>query len=461
MDNRAYWVWLQHGFGEGSPMPWRIYQKWPGGVEGFFKDGPRAWNSAPGVTERQAAALFSFSLEEAQAQLAYAEVVGWKVLTPECEKYPEALRNIFDPPAVLYAKGTLPDVDRCPAIAVVGARKAQKASEDKGKEFGYQLAIGGAVVVTGGAVGIDAAVTMGALSGEGPVVCVLPVSLNSAYPSKNTFLRSRVLERGGALLTEYFSQQTPGYGTFPVRNRLITGLSCGVLLVQAAQKSGTMLYAAHAKDQNRDVFVWPGVPGDPAFAGGQSLIQDGAIPVERGEEVLEEYAHRFRQRGPGGEISPFDGPRLPWEDQPEDQPDMALADSSQEDLSPELREALAALAEEPRHLSQLEERSGIPGRALLSALTALELRGLASSLPGNCFRRGGARPQAAAAQQEAPAALSAQEDAVLAALTGSPQSLSQLEERTGLPAGRLSSLLTGLELRGLAASCPGGRYRRG
>ena len=272
MDERVYWIWIQHGFGEGSPMPWRIHQSWPGGVRGFYEDGPRAWNSMPSIREKEAAALYSFSLEEAQAQLEYAERVNWQVITPECEKYPLALRNIFDPPAVLYGKGSLPDVDRQPTIAVVGARKAQKVSEEKAKEFSYQLAIGGAAVVTGGAVGIDAAAILGAMSGEGPVVSVLPVALNSSYPSRNAFLRQSLLERGGALLTEYFSQQTPSYGTFQVRNRLITGLACGVLLLQAAQKSGTMLYAAHAKDQNRDVFVWPGAPGDAAFAGGRGLI---------------------------------------------------------------------------------------------------------------------------------------------------------------------------------------------
>ena len=157
MDERVYWIWIQHGFGEGSPMPWRIHQSWPGGVRGFYEDGPRAWNSMPSIREKEAAALYSFSLEEAQAQLEYAERVNWQVITPECEKYPLALRNIFDPPAVLYGKGSLPDVDRQPTIAVVGARKAQKVSEEKAKEFSYQLAIGGAAVVTGGAVGIDAA----------------------------------------------------------------------------------------------------------------------------------------------------------------------------------------------------------------------------------------------------------------------------------------------------------------
>ena len=95
-------------------------------------------------------------------------------------------------------------------------------------------------------------------------------------------MRQSILEKGGALLTEYFAQQTPGFGTFQVRNRLITGLACGVLLLQAARKSGTVMYASFAKEQNRDVFVWPGPQGDPAFAGGWDLMEDGAKAVERG-----------------------------------------------------------------------------------------------------------------------------------------------------------------------------------
>ena len=120
MDDRVYWIWLQHAFGAGSPMPWRLHQRIP---------------------DQAAAALYSFSLAEAQAQLEYAIKVGWRVITPDSPKYPAALRNIYDPPAVLYGKGTLPDVDQVPAVAVVGARKAKPESEDKAKEIGYQLAI--------------------------------------------------------------------------------------------------------------------------------------------------------------------------------------------------------------------------------------------------------------------------------------------------------------------------------
>lgn len=462
MDNRAYWIWMQQAFGAGSPLPWRIHRSVPGGLEAFYQGGPRLWNSLGGIREQEAAALFSFSLEEAQAQLEHALKVGWEVLTPACGEYPQALTHIYDPPAVLYGKGELPDMDSRPALAVVGARKATPETQEKAREFGYQLALGGASVVTGGAVGVDAAVALGAMSGGGPVVSVLPVALNSPYLSKNHFLRQSILEKGGALLTEYFAQQTPGFGTFQVRNRLITGLACGVLLLQAARKSGTVMYASYAKDQNRDVFVWPGPQGDPAFAGGWDLLEDGAKAVERGEEILEEFQYRSAGRG---KIISLPAPRV-W--QAEEAAIPVLADPGLPALSQAQAAVLAALTDTPQAVAQLEEAAGLPAGQLLGALTELELLGLAQSHQGKRYSRllspgGGYSPPAG--RGRAPAAgeaspLAKGQENVLAALTDTPQTVAQLEEATGLPAGQLLGALMELELLGQAQSHQGKRYSR-
>ena len=462
MDNRAYWIWMQQAFGAGSPLPWRIHRSVPGGVEAFYQGGPRLWNSLGGIREQEAAALFSFSLEEAQAQLEHALKVGWEVLTPACGEYPQALTHIYDPPAVLYGKGKLPDMDSRPALAVVGARKATPETQEKAREFGYQLALGGASVVTGGAVGVDAAVALGAMSGGGPVVSVLPVALNSPSLSKNHFLRQSILEKGGALLTEYFAQQTPGFGTFQVRNRLITGLACGVLLLQAARKSGTVMYASFAKEQNRDVFVWPGPQGDPAFAGGWDLLEDGAKAVECGEEILEEFQYRFAGRG---KIISLPAPRA-W--QAEEAAIPVLADPGLPALSQAQAAVLAALTDTPQAVAQLEEAAGLPAGQLLGALTELELLGLAQSHQGKRYSRllspgGGYSPpagrgRAPAAEEASP--LAKGQEKVLAALTDTPQTVAQLEEATGLPAGQLLGALTELELLGQAQSHRGKRYSR-
>ena len=464
MDNRAYWIWMQQAFGAGSPLPWRIHRSVPGGVEAFYQGGPRLWNSLGGTREQEAAALFSFSLEEAQAQLEHALKVGWEVLTPACGEYPQALTHIYDPPAVLYGKGKLPDMDSRPALAVVGARKATPETQEKAREFGYQLALGGASVVTGGAVGVDAAVALGAMSGGGPVVSVLPVALNSPYLSKNHFLRQSILEKGGALLTEYFAQQTPGFGTFQVRNRLITGLACGVLLLQAARKSGTVMYASYAKDQSRDVFVWPGPQGDPAFAGGWDLLEDGAKAVECGEEILEEFQYRFAGRG---KIISLPAPRA-WQAE-EEAAIPVLADPGLPALSQAQAAVLAALTDTPQTMAQLEEAAGLPAGQLLGALMELELLGQARSHQGKRYSRrspalaGRQAPSARSSRSSpggGPIHLTGEQAVVLTCLTKAPQPLEQLEKATGLPAGKVLEALQVLEGMGLARPCPGGGYCR-
>ena len=387
MDHRVYWIWLQQAFGPGSRLPCELGRRFVGGVEEFYQGGPKLWNAMAFITDQQAATLFSFSLGEAEAQLEHAEKVGWWVVTPECEKYPEPLRNISDPPAVLYGKGELPDWQSRPAIAIVGALKALDVSVEAARKIGCQLACGGAPVISGGALGIDTAALTGAMSVLGPVVSVLPVDLGSPYLNKNMALRRDILEKGGALVCEYFMQRQPSLGGFQVRNRLITGLGCGVVLIQAAAKSGTMIYAKHALDQNRDVFVYPGPAGAPEYAGSQGLLRDGAKAVTCGEDVLEEYSTRFAiapsdifQAG-----SEYDGL---FDDIPLPVPEVAMGDPGLEGdgLSPEEERVLGAFAGETLTVPQLGERTGLGPGALLSLLTGLELDGRVESVAGRRYR---------------------------------------------------------------------------
>lgn len=300
--------------------------------------------------------------------------------------YPGLLENIPAPPAVLYSKGTLPDLDGGLSIAVVGSRKPLPASADAAGNFGYQLAAGRACVISGGAMGVDAAALSGALRVPGShVVSVLPVSLDSPYLQGNARLRSMICTHGGALVTEYFSQRDPLRGTFQVRNRLITGLSRGVVIVQAAGRGGGLLYAAHALDQNRDVFVYPGPEGAAEFAGSRRLLEDGAKAVTSGEDVLAEYAaQRSSQPNPWVEelfrdlvLRPSSGK----ESQAANLEDVGIG------LSPRSRQVWEALTDGPQTVSQLEEKTGLPASVLLGVLTELEIDGLARSLPGKRFTR--------------------------------------------------------------------------
>ncbi len=400
MDERVFWIWLQHAFGEGSPRPVKLASQYPGGAEEFCLGGPKLWNSRRDLTDREAAAMQDFSLAQAEAQLEYTEKMKWRVLVPGGEGYPRLLGNIPNPPAVLYVKGNLPDVDSMLSISVVGSRKAGPEMEDVARKFGYQLAAGGACVVSGGAVGVDSAALVGAMGiPDSHLISVLPVSLNSSYLAKNAKLRRIISSGRGALVSEHCFLDSPTYGTFPVRNRLITGLSRGVVLIQAARKSGTLIYASHALDQDRDVFVYPGPEGladSVEFAGSKGLLADGAKPVFCGEDVLAEY---------GGQ--PLEKPELRFADLLDDiairvSKDAAPAPAAAraprrkkaealEDpggkLSLQARQVLDALGEEPLSVQQLEKASGLPAASLLAILTELEVEGLALSLPGKRYLR--------------------------------------------------------------------------
>lgn len=393
MDNRVYWIWLQQGFGEGSAKPFQLHSRVPGGVKAFYEGGPALWNTMEMISDKEARSLHSFSLSEAEALLQYCLTIGWQVITPECEKYPEALRNIFDPPAVLYVKGTLPDLDAVPVISIVGARKPCPQSEDMAKGIGYQLASGGAVVVSGGALGIDRAGLMGALSAMGPVISVQPVSLNSSYVVENAPLRQAIVERGGALVSEYALQSGVQSGTFQIRNRIISGLSCGVVIIEAKQKSGTMITAKRAREQNRDVFVVPPPPGAVNYQGSLGLIEDGAKAVRTGEEVLEEYVLRFSEKKAPQILNLFD------ELSAQDRGISTVADSgrlfqgAQESAAAQPQEEgkprqVQPATENPHSIFAEETASCSPGAQILWELlrqgsyTAIELQELTGLSPG-------------------------------------------------------------------------------
>lgn len=286
VDSRAYWLWLQGCLGPGSPMPLWIWENFPGGAEAFYRGGPKAWASLSTISRMEFGALGSFSLAEAEARLSKAENAGWQVVTLADKAYPMRLVNIYNPPAALYIQGHWPDFSSLPAVAVVGSRHPLPQSADAAMRLGAQLAESGMILVGGVAPGVDARVIASAIERSDKVVCVLPVDLNSSYPTDTQELRKRILARGGALVTEHFSWPKPVKGSFHLRNRLVTGLCFGVVLIQAAKHSGTIMYANLAAVQGRDVFVYPGPLGPAEFAGTQMLLEEGAYPVWNGQDVL-------------------------------------------------------------------------------------------------------------------------------------------------------------------------------
>jgi DNA processing protein len=289
--------------------------------------------------------------ERADQESAAAARLGIGLLTLPDPRYPSLLRRIYDPPPILYFRGVLAE-DEPPAVAVVGSRAATAAGRTLARSMAADLAAWGATVVSGLARGIDTAAHEGALDAPGRTVAVLGCGLDRTYPPENERLAARIAERG-AVVSEFALGTPPLPENFPRRNRVIAGWSQAVVVVEAAARSGALNTARCAADEGRDVLAVPGHPTQPASAGTNQLIRDGAGLVRSAVDVAQELG-----------IEP---PAIP----------VAPADP--------LLGALAADA--PATLEELRDRSGLETGALLARLTDLELRDVVRRLPGPLFVR--------------------------------------------------------------------------
>lgn len=217
-----------------------------------------------------------------------------KVISIGEEHYPSALRHIYNPPPKLYYLGEgIERLNHFPLIAIVGSRNADHTGVTIAKQLANELADYGGTIVSGLALGIDAAAHAGALLSEGnlPTVAVLGNGLPALFPKSNESLGQAILKRGGIILSHFEPGTPPMPHNFLDRNRIISGLSQGVVLVQAGDRSGALNTARHALEQGREVLAVPGAPGDPRFAGTNKLIQDGAALVTSAEEIVQALPH--------------------------------------------------------------------------------------------------------------------------------------------------------------------------
>lgn len=369
VDRKAYWIWLQHGLGAGSTKPLRILESYQN-VEQFYYSGEQSWSLEGIFTPKEITRLSTYTLDQAQAQLDFAEKLGQQVLTIDDPFYPFLLRQISNPPCVLYIKGTLPDLtDNRLAIAVVGTRHASATGIAAASAISYDLAKAGAVVVSGGALGIDTAAHKGALHANGETICVLGCGIDFNYLMSNASLRESIAQHG-AVISEY-PPNYPAYPmTFPVRNRIISGLCQGTLVVEAAGKSGSLITADFALNQGRDVFSVPGDISKAVSRGVNTLIQSGAKAVCKAQDILEEYGKNYHCSVIAAEDE-FEKP---------EPKEITLAGASQEALS-----VFSCLSQEEQPISVISEQSGLEIRRVLAALTELELLGAAHSHSGKRY----------------------------------------------------------------------------
>ncbi len=291
MDSRVYWIWLQSALGCGSPHAAAILNHFATPEQAYEADADQYRQA--GVAGSALKRLQNKQLDAAQTILHKTLQMGDWILTPADACYPSLLRGIFAPPLVLYGRGVLPDFEARPLIAIVGPRRPTDYGLLMTGRLAAGLTAGGAQIVSGGAVGIDAMALSTSIEYGGQPISIQACGLDVNYPKDNEVLRYRLLEQGGTLLTEY----PPGTGvkasTFRVRNRLISGISMGVCVPEASRSSGSLITAGWAREQGRDVFAVPGEVTSANSAGTNRLISQGARLVENAQEILLEYQPLF------------------------------------------------------------------------------------------------------------------------------------------------------------------------
>lgn len=281
-----YWIWLQRTLGAGRKLNDLLSHF--GDPANMYEMGRSAWLDSGLLTVSTANKLASYSPSQSYDIMKLCRENGWSIVTFDDENYPENLKEIYGFPAVLYVWGD-PSVLRSEVcISMVGTRNASDYGLKVAKSLSYSLAKAGATIVSGGAVGIDSMAHSGALEADGKTIAFLGCGLGYSYLKVNGPLR-RKIARNGAVVSEYMPFSPPTRQTFPVRNRLISGISLGTVVIEAGEKSGSLITARHALEQNRDVFAVPGDVMNSNYFGTNSLIRDGAKAVFSHMDILDEY----------------------------------------------------------------------------------------------------------------------------------------------------------------------------
>jgi DNA processing protein len=357
------WLALSLVPGVGSTLMRRLLDRFKT-PEAVFKAPGKELLTVEGLGEKVAQEIQRGPSERVvERELSLLRKVGGRVITFKDQDYPTRLREIYDPPAILYARGELKKEDEL-AVAIVGSRKTTPYGRWFTEKVGRELARHGVTIVSGMARGIDSLGHWGAISGGGRTIAVLGCGVDVIYPSENRKLFAEIIDHG-AILSEFPMGSAPEGGHFPRRNRIISGLSIGVVVVQASEKSGSLITAGYALEQGREVFAVPGNVGTDSSRGTHRLIKEGAKLVESSEDILEEILPQWSREREAVE----------------------KAGALKPDLAEEERVLYELLGEIPLHIDAMIRESGLDPGKVSSLLLNLELKGLISQWPGKCFTR--------------------------------------------------------------------------
>ena len=403
MAELKYWLWLTQRKGLEGRRRTELLERLGSPESIYFADEEEY--RLLGVSERAIQALKDKSMDGVNRILGDCDRLGIHIMTQQDAGYPERLLAIHQPPEVLYWKGREIAFDDEAAVAIVGARDATPYGLEVANQLALDLTRAGVLVLSGMAQGIDAAAVRAALRAGGPVISVLGNGLDVIYPRQNRDLYEDVAA-AGMLISEFPPGTEPKGMNFPMRNRVISGLSVGVVVVESRRDGGGLITANHALEQGREVFAVPGPIGSPFSVGTNRLIQEGAAKlILSAEDVVCEFLDRFPDKL---------GKRLPMDEderkqrlavpsgreepeKPVEPAEEKVVDNQSEQdyidwknwanqLTDDQRQVMLALTEGTRNVDDLVEKTQIPARRVLSALTILQIRGLAAEAGGNRFR---------------------------------------------------------------------------
>jgi DNA processing protein len=370
VDQEKYlsWVALALTPGLGARTAGKLLREF-GSPEGVFNASLTALE-AQGLPAPVAQAIHSREpLSAAAKELAQAQQAGCRLLTWDEPAYPHLLRQIYDPPPLLYARGNIELLDRH-SIAIVGARRPTPYGNQMAERLARDLAERGLVIVSGLARGIDSSAHKGALaSTRGATIGVLGCGIDIVYPKENKKIFAQMEERG-AMISEFPLGTFPAPQNFPIRNRVIAGMALGVVVVEGAQYSGSLITARLAMECNREVYGVPGNATQPTSFGPNQLIKQGAKLVTSWEDVIEELPTDIR-----AELLPVETTTA-----------AERASLLEQSLSPTQRTLYELLGtDQSRHVDELVEESGLSSSEVLAALFELEMQGVVRQLPGKQF----------------------------------------------------------------------------
>lgn len=362
MDERELRFWLRLSRLELSPRAAGALLEHFGGPEAVFGASEAELAQVERLSEKGRAKVLGPEPAAVERDLRLIEETGITPLPLASSDYPSSLKDIYDPPILLYVKGRMLESDKL-AVAIVGSRRATVYGRSVAERIAKDLATRGLTVVSGGARGIDTAAHKGALAAGGRTIAFLGCGINVAYPAENKRLFEAIAE-SGAVVSEFPLGAEPEPWRFPPRNRLISGMSLGVLVCQSPEASGALITASYAAEQGKDIYAVPGNVDDDRNRGCHKLIQDGAKLVESCEDILEELGIGKREGDGGAQLA------LPIEN-----------------LSGQEKTIAALLSLDPMSVDEIIEKSGLPAPLVSGTLTILEMKSIVRRVPGNAYVR--------------------------------------------------------------------------